>query len=331
MIPKVSIITAVYNCEKYIEECARSLFEQTLEEIEYIIVNDATPDSSIDILMRIIDEYPKRKPFVKIVNLEVNGGVSNARRIGIQHATGEFVIHTDSDDWVEKDMYERLYQKAKETNADVVGCNFIHEFSDVRHVFHQLYSEDLKENIRRLIDGRIFPSLCTSLTRRSIIEDNNITFPVGLNMGEDLFFNLQLYLKSSIIVGIDWAPYHYRHTEDSSCIQHTWESVDSDIQIAGMIERLICDNGLYAMYANEIEYRKLYSKMPLIIYFDRIDNYKKWLKTYPETHKNIMRFKQINLLLRIELWFAAHKMFYVSKGIRRIVIILHNIKVKLAH
>ena len=200
---KISIIIAVYNCEKYIEACARSLFEQTLDDIEYVFVNDATPDNSIPVLEKVIEDYPTRKPFIKIISLEKNGGVSNARRIGIANATGEYIIHTDSDDWIDKDMYERLYLKAKETDADIVGCNFRHEFSDKQYDFHQQYADTMEENISRLINGRIFPSLCTSLTRRSLIEDNGITFPVGLNMGEDLFFNLQLYLHAKKIVSIN--------------------------------------------------------------------------------------------------------------------------------
>ena len=190
----LSTIVTIYNSSRYINSCIHSLFEQTLDDIEYIFVNDATPDDSIKILKATIDDYPTRKPSVKIINLEQNGGISNARRIGIQNARGEYVIHCDSDDWVDKDMYERLYLKAKETGADIVGCNFRHEFSDKQYDFQQQYADTMEENISRLINGRIFPSLCTSLTRRSLIEDNGISFLVGLNMGEDLFFNLQLYL-----------------------------------------------------------------------------------------------------------------------------------------
>lgn len=326
---KISCIVTIYNSEKYVAECVCSLFEQTLNSIEYIFVNDATPDNSINIIRHIIDNYPKRKSNIKIINLEKNGGVSNARRIGVENATGEYIIHCDSDDWIDNEMYELLYLKAKETNADIVGCNFRHEFSDKKFDFHQQYADNIDENIRRLIDGKIFPSLCTSLTRRSLIEDNGITFPIGMNMGEDLYFNLQLYLHAKSIVGIEWAPYHYRHTENSSCIQRTWESINSDIHIAGMIENVIQRKGLLATYKKEIEFRKFYSKMPLIINFNNTYNYKKWLNIYPETHKLIMNYKQLSLWLRIELWFATHNMFYVSKAIRRTLIILHTIKTRI--
>ena len=243
--PKISVIITIYNSENYITPCVNSLFNQTLEEIEYIFINDATQDNSIEKLHCIIGDFPNRKPSVKIINLNKNKGVSNARRIGLENATGEYIIHCDSDDWIDKDMYERLYQKAKETDADIVGCNFRHEFSDIQYDFHQQYSDSMEENIRRLINGKIFPSLCTSLTRRKLIEESNIFFPQGLNMGEDLYFNIQLYLHAKNIVGMDWAPYHYRHTEDSSCVKRTRKSIDSDISIARLIEKLMKEQGLY--------------------------------------------------------------------------------------
>ena len=326
MKSKISVIIAIYNCEKFIEACVRSLFEQTLDDIEYIFVNDATLDKSISILKRIIEKYPKRKPLVKIINLEKNGGVSNARRIGIENATGEFVIHTDSDDWVDIDMLERLYHKAKETNADIVGCNFRHEFSDKQYDFHQQYADTIESNIRNLINGKIFPSLCTSLTRRSLIEENDINFPVGLNMGEDLFYNLQLYLHAKKIVNIDGAPYHYRHTEDSSCVKRTRISIDSDIAIASHIEKLMKENNLCEKYAKDIEYRKFYSKLPLMQDLSNKKKYHDWLTIFPETNKKIWHYTQINWKRKIELWFAANHLLFAANAFRHLLKLQHKLR-----
>lgn len=326
MTPKISIIIAIFRCEKYIEACACSLFEQTLEHIEYLFINDATPDNSIEILNRVINNYPTRKPFVKIINLSSNRGVSNARRVGIENATGEYIIHCDSDDWVEKDMYERLYNKAKETDADVVGCNFRHEFANNHYDFHQQYADTVEENISRLINGKIFPSLCTSLTRRSIIEENKISFPKGLNMGEDLYFNLQLYLHAKIIVGMDWAPYHYRHTDDSSCVQRTRKSIDSDIAIARLIEKLMNEQSLYNKYKKDIEFRKFFSKLQLMQDLNNKKQYKDWLSIFPETNKQIWHYNQINWKQKIRLWLAANGMLSAAKLFENLLIIQHKIR-----
>lgn len=317
MKPKVSVIITIFNREKYIEDCVRSLFDQTLREIEYIFVDDASTDSSIDILRLIVSEYPEREMLTKIISLEKNGGVSNARRIGMENVTGEYVIHADSDDWVDNDMYECLYTKAKETGADIIGCNLCHEYPNKKTTFKQKYKDSIDENIGSLIRGDIHPSLCTSLTSMRLISENNICFPEGLNMGEDLFYNLQLYLCANKIVGIDFAPYHYRHTNDSSSFHHTRHTIDSGIMIGRQIENLMRKVNRYDEFANDIEYRKFSLKLSLVNQFDNIEDYHYWLGVFPETHKHIWQFKQLDWKLRLELWFAAHRMFIISKLIKQ--------------
>ena len=113
-MPAVSVIIPVYGVEKYIERCARSLFEQTMEDLEYIFVDDCTPDASMDILARVMDDYPARRCQVKVLHNEVNRGLAYTRRRGVEASTGDYIIHCDSDDYVEKDIYEKLYAKATE-------------------------------------------------------------------------------------------------------------------------------------------------------------------------------------------------------------------------
>lgn len=119
-MPKVSVVIPVYGVEKYIERCARSLFEQTLDDIEYIFVNDCTKDRSIDILNEVINDYPARKQQIRIVHHEKNKGLPFARQSGWQVATGEYVANCDSDDWVDLNLYEMMYKEAIEKNADIV-------------------------------------------------------------------------------------------------------------------------------------------------------------------------------------------------------------------
>ncbi len=309
MIPKVSVIVTIYNREKYIVECARTLFEQTLDDIELLFIDDASTDHSIKKLNDLLEQYPARKSMTRIISLEHNSGRAVARQTGIDNVTGEFVIHVDSDDWVDQDMLELLYKTAKETNADIVGCNLTHEYGNYQCVFKQSYSGDVDENIRRLLNGKIFPSLCTSLTRTSLIKDNDITFPQGIDTGEDLLFNLHLYLHADSVVGIDSPSYHYRHTEDSGSFKLTEKSINSLIEVARRIEVLMRDTGNYEKFEHEIQYRKFYMKCTLIANFDNQTYNKLWLKLFPETHKNIWNYKQFSWKRRVELWLAAHNQF----------------------
>lgn len=324
--PKVSVIITIYNRERYIEECARSLFEQTLDDIEYIFIDDASTDASVSILKGVMEEYPERKSGINLICLEKNGGRAVARQTGIDSVTGEYVIHVDSDDWVDRDMLELLYTKAKETDADIVGCNVTHEYRKSRRIFRQSYSGDVEEDIRRLLNGKLFPSLCTSLTRTNLIKENHISFPQGLDTGEDLLFNLHLYLHAHKVVGIDNPSYHYRHTEDSGSFQHTEKSINSVIEVARRIEVLMKDTGNYEKYEDDIQFRKFSMKCALITNFDNKDYNKAWLSLFPETHRYIWSYKQFSWKRRVELWLAAHNQFKLAVCFQKLLKWQHHFR-----
>ena len=324
--PKVSVILTIYNREKYIEKCIRSLLEQTLDNVEFVVVDDASTDSSLAILNNVLEEYPDRKPQVNLICLEKNAGRAVARQTGINHVKGEYVIHVDSDDWVDSDMLELLYSKAKETDADIVGCNVTHEYRTRQRIFKQSYSDDVEEDIRRLLNGKIFPSLCTSLTRTSIIRENDITFPQGVDTGEDLLFNLNLYLYAHKVVGIDNPSYHYRHTEDSGSFQHTEKSIKSVIEVARRIETLMRETGYYEKYERDILFRKFSMKCALVTDFKNKDYNKEWLNLFPETHSYIWKYKQFSWKRRVELWLAAHNMFTLARCFQKMLKIQHKVR-----
>ena len=326
MIPKVSVVITIYNREKYIEDCARTLFEQTLVDVELLFVDDASTDQSVTILRGLLDEYPRRQSLTRIISLEKNSGRAIARQTGIDNATGEFIIHVDSDDWVDNDMLELLYTKAKATDADIVGCNITHEYKNSRHIFKQNYSNNMDENIRRLLNGKIFPSLCTSLTRTNLIKDNQISFPRGLDTGEDLLFNLNLYLHANKVVGIDNSSYHYRHTEDSGSFQHTEKSINSVIEVARRIESLMLETGNYEKFKDDILFRKFSMKCALITNFDNIDYNNAWLHLFPETHPFIWSYKQFSWKRRVELWLAAHNQFKIALLFQKLLRWQHDIR-----
>lgn len=325
-IPKVSVIVTIYNREKYIEKCVRSLMEQTLDDVEFVCVDDASTDASLLKLNRVLEDYPNRKSMVNIICLENNAGRAIARQIGIEHVKGEYVIHVDSDDWVDKDMLELLYTKAKETNADIVGCNLTHEYGTHQQIFKQSYSGDVEEDIRRLLNGRLFPSLCTSLTRTDLIKEHQITFPQGLDTGEDLLFNLSLYLVAHKVVGIDNPSYHYRHTEDSGSFQHTEKSINSVIEVACRIETLMRETGNYEKYEKDILFRKFSMKCALVTDFKNDAYNKKWLNLFPETHSFIWKYKQFSWKRRVELWLAAHDMFKMARFFQKMLKIQYKIR-----
>ena len=147
---KVSVIIPIYGVEQYIERCARSLFGQTMRsDIEFIFVNDCTPDRSIEILLNTLKDYPERTEQVAILTHTANKGLAATRKTGVRAARGEYIIHCDSDDWVEPDICQTMYEEAKRTDSDIVVCDYINEYADSSQPVKQEFNA---ANRNRLID-----------------------------------------------------------------------------------------------------------------------------------------------------------------------------------
>lgn len=156
----VSILVPVYGVEKYIERCARSLFEQTYESLEYIFVDDCSPDDSIAILKRVMEDYPERKDQVRIIQHDHNRGLAAARNTALDAATSPFISHVDSDDYLSLDAIQLLVNKQVETDADIVLGNFriitnrgvqklhVIDYNDKHSMLSKVF--DIKEAAHRL-------------------------------------------------------------------------------------------------------------------------------------------------------------------------------------
>ena len=148
----VSILVPVYGVEKYIEKCAVSLFEQTCNDIEYVFVDDCSPDNSIGILEEVRKRYPERDK-VKIIRHDRNRGLAAARKTALMASVGDYVIHVDSDDWVSPDMVATLAEQAMKTGADLVDGNYYHA-TDSRVVKEFRHFEGRTEiNIKLLVSS----------------------------------------------------------------------------------------------------------------------------------------------------------------------------------
>ena len=207
-MPKISVIIPVYGVEKYIERCARSLFEQTLDDIEYIFVNDCTKDNSISVLEHVIKDYPDRISQITILRHEVNKGLPQARKTGISVAKGEYIAHCDSDDWVDTEMYRQMYEAAKAESADVVVCDYnVHDGTKVLKTVQGCHNTDIerfRENLLLQIDQW---SLCNKMFRKASCY-KDIVYPKG-NMGEDMALCSQLIQNCNKLVYMDKPFYYY--------------------------------------------------------------------------------------------------------------------------
>lgn len=210
---KISVIVPVYNVEKYIERCLNSLVKQTINGIEIIVVNDGSPDNSQEIIDKFVEKYPD-----KIVSLVVpNGGVSKARNIGLDKATGEYIGFVDSDDFVDITMYEQLYKKAKEDEADIVVSGYSKLYGRTTLDFNignmEVFGKSFVESPDMIIKG--VPYIWNKIFKRSMIEEHHVRFEPFM-IFEDLLFTYKNYLYAGKISKVDRALYYYRTLREGS-------------------------------------------------------------------------------------------------------------------
>lgn len=217
----VSILVPVYGVEKYIERNARSLFEQTYPDLEYVFVNDCTPDGSIDVLKKVLADYPNRAESVVIINHEKNRGLAAARNTALDNATGEFVSIVDSDDWLEKDAIEVLVRKQLETNADIVSGNFYEHRDDgvVKVCSPDPCLWDKEKRVLMVMDGKLSYSIWGRLIRRSLFEENRIRCLEGCDMAEDVRQIILLSYYALTMSGVDCFVYHYSKQNPNSVMK----------------------------------------------------------------------------------------------------------------
>lgn len=213
--PLVSVIVPVYGVEKYIAKCAECLFAQTYPAIEFIFVDDGSPDRSVEILREILQRQdPALQARVRIIS-KPNEGLSPARKTGLDAATGEYVLHADSDDWMEPDAVEQLVNKALSTGADLVYCDFWKEFKS----YHKLdrertYTVQNKELwMKRLYKYKAYGYLWCKFAKRSLYQG---VFVPRYNMHEDIVFSTQLIWRASNIAQLPVPLIHYRRTNVTS-------------------------------------------------------------------------------------------------------------------
>lgn len=214
---KISIIIPIFNVEKYIECCVRSLFNQSYNNIEYIFINDCSPDNSVEIVKNVLKDYPLRKSQVKILHNVKNQGQIQTRKKGIMSATGDYVIHCDPDDWVETDWLYNLHEEAIESNADLVWCDFTKYYEDgITKYFSNTANTTKEDALLKLITGPRWGSLCINLVKREIAQSTEIIWP-SWNYCEDLALIFQYTAIAKKVSYINKSLYWYRNNKLSIC------------------------------------------------------------------------------------------------------------------
>lgn len=263
MRPKVSVIIPVYNGEQYLRECLDSVLGQTLKNIEVLIVDDGSTDSTRNILKcyEAIDE--RVKPIY-----QANKGPATARNTALKKARGEYVAFIDADDWVDRETYAIMYEAAIENNADIVFTDMRWEYEDASKSYTKSYSAKANTPLDRdAIKAEIltdflytgsYGSVC-KLFRKSLIDTYGLAFPDGKFLGEDWLFNMDAFTYCQTAYYLDKPLYHYRQANDVSLMRkYNPQLFDSYIN-GDTLERYAKRWGLYdEKVALDLARRKCY-------------------------------------------------------------------------
>ena len=283
---KVSIVVPVYNVEKYLVKCLTSLVNQTLKEIEIIVVNDGATDGSEIIIQEFASKYSNIRAFVK-----ENGGLSDARNYGMQYAKGEYIGFIDSDDFVDLEMYEELYRKAKEADYDVVECNLHHTYEDSEdtEIGKEIYDKhELIMNGRSVVWNKIY--------KREWLINTEVIFPKSL-IYEDVEFFVKLVPFINTYAYVEPAFVHYVQRNSSINNSSSKKTLDI-IQVLSNIKSFYIENDFWKLYYEALEY--FYTRILLCSSFGRmckipdrkdredalLKNFRLLNETFPDWKKN---------------------------------------------
>ncbi|MBR4997449.1 MAG: glycosyltransferase family 2 protein [Bacteroidaceae bacterium] len=303
---KVSVIIPIYKVEAFIERCATTLMEQTLRDVEYIFVDDATPDKSIQILEEVISRYPERKSQVRIVRHEENKGLPAARNTGLALATGEYIFHCDSDDYVEPALLEDLYHTAQAQNAEIVWSDWYLTFAENEQYMKQPSFDTPMEALKAMLSGGMKYNVWNKLVRRSLYTDYGIEFPAGYGMGEDMTM-MMLFAHAKRVAYVPQAYYHYIKT-NTNAFSQTYSERHLE-ELKHNVQRII--DYMQEIYGEtlekELNFFKLDVKFPFLI----TGQYKRWSTWYPEANKYILQNRHIPSRSRYIQWLAAKRQYWV--------------------
>lgn len=237
---QVSIIMAIYNVDAWLNRALQSVLSQSYSHIEVILVDDGSTDKS----GLICDDMAKKDSRIKVIH-KTNGGVSSARQVGLETAKGDYVIYCDPDDFMELDMIEHLVTTAKNSNADIVTCDYFRNEEIVNFVYDN--GSDLLE---KYVKNQLFPFCWNCLVKNSFIRRNQLQYtPLWLNHSEDGLFVARVLAKQATTAHVARPLYHYILREGSLTHSFSDKSYNSIIAVVKELQNIQQDKSEDLLYS----------------------------------------------------------------------------------
>lgn len=277
--PKVSIIVPIYNVSEYLADCLDCLLNQSLKDIEFILINDGSQDNSLEICKK----YEIKDSRIKIIN-QLNGGVSNARNNGLKLAGGEFIGFVDPDDTFDKLMFEKMYNQAKSNQSDICICNYNRvennsykkETSIVNAIYRESFEKNtLLEQFLGSADFSVPPKMATvwrTIISRELLLKNNIIFNESVSIMEDLLFIVETTIVADKITYLDEALYNYYLRKNSAVTSFKTNFEKNNTEVFRSLRELVFKYGLGQELNIALSVRYIYMTIANINNIAKSDN-----------------------------------------------------------
>ncbi len=315
----ISVIVPVYNVEEYIEKCIDSIISQTFKNLEIILVDDGSPDNC----GKICDEYAKKDNRIKVLHKE-NGGVSFARNIGLQNATGNWITFVDSDDWIENDYIEQLLKIGKQDNVDVILCGYNRINNTTKQEINATGGKEKynhSEYLIKTLNPQTGFGFChMKLIKRDAI--NGLIFDEKLVVGEDALFNIQLSKNIKKAVFYKKALYNYRNNANSVVKKYDDNYAKKYLESMKKCKEYITSNytdfTIIQNYYNYVAYHIMLVAVNYCFHPENNNKHKiKLLKeicNYDIFKEGILNsnFENISLTRKVTLFTLKHKLYFLT-------------------
>jgi glycosyltransferase involved in cell wall biosynthesis len=307
----VTILMPIYKVEQYLEKTLASIFTQTYPYLDYVFVNDCSPDNSLQVLKDTMGKYQIEENRYTIVSHAQNEGIAVSRTDCIANAKGDYVYFVDSDDWIEKDAVEQMVSATKGGTIDIVGCDYMKDYLSSKTTYHHdNYAETCRENLYKCLNYDIATVLWKLLIRRELFDNFKITPHVDIV--EDYIMSVKLYYYAKSFVAIPKAYYHYvQYNQARVSLQTLW-SITMHIKGVEEVEQFCREKGLYNNdVAHKLLLRKFNIKSNFVINKQLLDIHA-YQNTFPEA-KGIWREMNYSKKERAKFWLAEHGLFLLLK------------------
>lgn len=305
----VTIITPIYNVKDFVTKCVESLMSQSFEDIEFIFVNDASTDGSIDIVRSITDRHHEKN--IKIINHEINKGLPASRKTGYEASTGEYIFNCDGDDWMDVNMIEKLYAAVKKNDADYAYCDFFLTYEKSERYMHCPTYSTPDEALRKgYLAGAMKYNVWNKLIRRSLYD--GVVFPVDHRKGGEDMIMLNVLSKATKIAHVPEALYHYVNV-NSSAISKGF-SPQRLIDVKYNADTAI--NYLETHYPFDLTEALAFFKLNVKLQFlitDEEEKYRVWKEWYPEANAYALKNTYLPIRTRLLQWCAAKDLWLLVR------------------